>query len=216
MYVNLFDPSEFGFPEGSAIFNYPPDAKKAINEARMRIRGGQAYSKFWNRVLDAHERNQLGNDLEACWQQNHCSINLLCRLREWTAERAIVEIAHKIGFMDPAEYQWLLEVAGDPLTDESSTTVEPTPSWNRETGLLEFAGQLCREIRVARATTITPVLDEFQAAGWPPSIVYVNNTVDDQRIHQVRRNLNSDLHGIYFTVQGQNICWHPSSPTTAS
>ena len=99
MPINLFDPSEFGFPEGSAIFNYPLEARKAINEASIRIQGPQSYSRFWDRVLGATEREQLGDDFEACFAEDRNCINLLCRLRDWVAERAVVEIAHKLGFL---------------------------------------------------------------------------------------------------------------------
>lgn len=218
MPVNLFDPREFGFPEGSVIYDFPLGARKAINESRLRIRGSQSYVRFWERVLTHSERERLGGDVKNCFGQDKDAARILCGLRGWTTERSVIEIAFRLNFLSAQDYEWLREVAGDPVQAEATNgrTTQAIPSWNRETGLLEFAGQPCREIRVARATTIVPVLDDFQEADWPPSIVYVNDTVDEQRIHQVCRNLNSNLNGICFSVQDQNICWHPSTSTTAS
>ncbi len=214
MPLDLFDPNEFGFPEGSAIFDYPPDARKAINESRMRIRGYQAYVRFWERVLTNEERERLGGDVEICFYNDKNTARILSGLRDWTTERSVIEIAFRLNFLSPQDYDWLREIAGDPVQAEPPN--EEIPSWNRETGQLEFGRQLCREIRVARATSIVPVLDEFQAAGWPPSVAYFNDTVDEQRIHQVVRNLNSNLNGICFSAQDQNICWRSSSLTTTA
>ena len=210
MPTNLFDPSEFGFPEGSAIFDYPPDARKAINEATMRTRGPESYVRFWNRILSAAEREQFGDDVEACYEQNPSCINLLCRLRDWIAERATIEIAYHLGFLASVDYQWLRNVVGDPVLEETVAPPAPTspkPSWDRAAGRLEFEGQLCREIRVAKATAIVPILDDFQAGEWPATVLYVNESHDGQRIHQVVRNLNTDLVGIRFAVIDQNIGW---------
>ena len=214
MPINLFDPSDFGFPEGSAIFDYPPDARKAINEATMRTRGSESYVRFWNRVLSVAEREQLGNDLEVCFKQDPSCINLLCRLRDWIAERATIEIVYRLGFLTGADYQWLRNVVGDPISEETVAPLAPTlstPSWDRSSGRLEFEGQLCREIRVARATAIVPILDAFQVGNWPPTIPYLNESHDGQRIHQIVRNLNMGLVGIRFGVRDQDICWSPST-----
>lgn len=190
------------------------DARRAINEARMRIQGSEAFIRFWERVLTPTERDGLGNDVDACIQSSPVNINLLCELRGWIPERAIVEIAHKIGFLTSVDYQWLRDVVGDPLLAEASSPVrpeQPTPSWDRESGRLEYDGELCRTIRTARATSIVPILDAFQAAKWQSTVDYQNETVEEQRIHQVVRNLNSNLTGIRFNVQDQQICWQPFS-----
>lgn len=209
MTVNLFDPKEFGFPEGSEIFNYLPDARKAINQASLRVRGQSAYSRFWLRALTAAERIKLGDDMELSWGRQPCSINLLCKLREWTAERAIVEIAHKIGFMDVAEYEWLLEVIGD--SSATGSVSKSIPTWNRKNGRLELEGTLCRKVLVAKATTIVPVLDAFEDAGWPPAIEYPNESVDPQQIHQSVISLNTNLTGLRFNAQGDQVCWQLAS-----
>ena len=210
--INLYDPADFGFPEGSPIFSYSRDARRAINEARMRIQGSQAYIRFWERVLTATERGELGNDVEECFQTNPISINLLCELRDWNPERAIVEIAHRIGFLTQVDYEWLREVVGVPVLDEPNSgnpLAGETPVWDHQVGRLDFRGKLCRDLHVARAKTIVPILDAFQEADWPPTVEYQDDTVDPQRIHQLVRNLNCGLTGIRFSVQDRHICWHP-------
>ena len=203
MPVDPFDPAEFGFPEGSPIFSYPPDARRAINEARMRIQGSQAYLRFWERVLTPKERDELGNDVEACFQANPININLLCRQRTWIPERSVVEIASRLNFLTSADYEWLRQVIGDPVPGDPVT-----PSWDRGTGQLTFQGQQLRQINVRAATLIVPILDAFEEQGWPSSLESpIDTSIDRQRIHDAVSNLNRSLKTIRFRVQGDSICW---------
>ena len=39
-------------------------SKKEINEASSRIRGPEAFLRFWDRVLTDVEKEQLGGDVE--------------------------------------------------------------------------------------------------------------------------------------------------------
>ena len=210
MPVDPFDPSDFGFPEGSAIFDYPSDKRKQINEARMRIQGAQAYVQFWEGVLTPSEKESLGNDMEACYQANPININLLCRLRNWTPERAVIEIAHELEFLTDKRYEKLCrEVGANGLANSPSEAgTRSTPCWNLATGRLEFNGQLCRELNVRAATLIVPVLNAFESQGWPESIQSpVDSSIERQRIHDTVSNLNRSLEHIRFHVQGDSIIW---------
>ena len=204
MALNPFDPIQFGFTIGSPIFDYPPRAKKLVNEATVRIQGSSNYVQCWERMLTPDERKQFDDDVDKCVERHSSCLDLLCKLRSsWTRERTVVEIAYLFGYMSPQNYQWICQLDGDSIPDRNVV-----PNWNRKTGRLEFDGRICREIKVVkRAKKIVPVLDKFQEAGWPSDIEYVSQSLDDQEIHQACRNLNSDLSHISFHVDTPNILW---------
>ena len=206
MTVNLFDPNQFGFADGSPIFDYPPNAKKLINEASLRVQGSSNYVQFWDRVLDAGEREKLGGDVDKCAAANSSCIDLLCKLRTfWIRERAVAEIAHKLGCLATPDYEWIRQLIGD-----KALTAVGHPKWNCEAGTLEYDGKLCRRIFVRKATKIVPVLDQFEEAGWSPSIKFLSQAPDPQEIHQVCRKLNAKLNHISFHADGMNITWAPT------
>ena len=213
MPVNPYDSAQFGFPDGSDIFDYPREARKVINEASCRIRGSQAFQRFWDRVLTDAEKGQLGGDLEVCFERNNHCVNLLCSLRDWIPELAIVEIAYQLEFFTVQRYSNLMSlVTGSGVGIESAADdSNDCPSWNRQTGYLEFRGLICREVRVARATSIVPVLDSFQESNWPRCVEHRVSSIDPQRIHDIVGSLNSNLQGIRFHVNEHQICWEPTT-----
>ena len=132
MPLDLFDPSQFGFPEGSLIYSCEPSVRKAIIEARNRLRGSQVFTLFWQRILTTDERNQLGGRMEVSFAADSFSPNHLARLRGWPGEHAIVEIAHRLNFLTTNDYEWLMESIGVGAASESSGQSEQDiPEWNR-------------------------------------------------------------------------------------
>jgi hypothetical protein len=133
-------------------------------------------------------------------------IDLLCKIRTcWGRERVVAEIAHKLGYLSPNDYDWVCQ-----LTSEATPVSALIPTWNLETGRLEFDGKLCREIQVSIAKTIVPVLDQFQQQGWPQSVEYQFLTADPQEIYQIRKRLMADMNYIAFRVKAQKIFWEPT------
>jgi len=209
--IDTTNPSQYGFPAGSIIYECDRRAQHAIIEARLRLRGPECFMRFWDIVLTPQERDQLGGDVEVCYERNRFPANHLAPLRGWSAEHAIVEIAYRIGLLTQLNYEWLLREIGvefdqpQPGTPPESFEV---PSWDRGTGRLELGGELCRAINVRAATRIVPILEEFQSQNWPVSIESpVDTSVDRQRIHDAVKNLNHSMNQIRFGVQGNSICW---------
>ncbi|MDB2686157.1 hypothetical protein N9Y42_03005 [Mariniblastus sp.] len=213
----LSDPSQFGFHAGSPIFDFDVEERRAIIQARLRIQGGRQFVKFWDRVLTEDERTKLGDDIDVCFEMDQSSVNLLGPLRSWSAERAIIEIAYRLGHMSLIDYEWLL-----PMLSPASQNVDFTaqadlkelaiPVWSRGNGTLHYQGKLCRSVKVARATSIVPIFDAFEEAGWPELLEDLVNCVEDpQRVHQVVRNLKTGLSHISFRVQEQAIAWSPTA-----
>ena len=210
--TDLADPNKFGFPAGSAIYGCKFEARRAVIEAHNRIKGPEAFSRFWDRILSDDERVKLGNDLTACYAANPFAANHLGPLRGWSLEQAIVEIAHSLGFLASQDRLWLLKdigISSDALEMQQQLGI---PVWNKRTGKLHFEGKLCRELNVARAKAIVPILDEFQAQRWPE---YIGGLVftghNPEAIYQTVRNINKGLVGIKFSVQGQDIHWNPTA-----
>ena len=189
------------------IYSLQPETRKAIIEANERIKGPQGFQRFWNRVLTPEERERLGGDMEACYQENPFAVNHLFRLREWSPEHSIIEIAYRLGFLSLVDYEWLQGEIG--VSPEATPTPpeDIVPTWNRESGRLELHGQLLRSVRVSVATNVSSVLDRFQEAGWPPFIPNPIESIDPQHIYQVVQSLNDNLSVISFHAQDGNICW---------
>lgn len=155
---NLFDPSQYGFVPGSAVFDFPPTARKLVNESSSRIRGCSHYVQFWERVLDANERKDLGGNVDECASLYPNCIDLLCKMRDcWNRERAVAEIARTLGFLTQQDYQWICQLA-----DNERAVSTMTPNWNRETGRLEFNGKLCRMISVRVAKKLSQYWSNFK------------------------------------------------------
>ena len=213
MSVDPYDPSQHGFPIGSAVFGYPRTTRREINEASLRIRGAEAFLRFWERVLTDVEKEQVGGDVEECFARNSHCVNLLCELRNWTPEKAIVEIAYQLEFLTVQRYSSLMRLIAGADVGAITTSDEASirPNWNRQTGHLEFRGQICREVRVARATNLVPVLDSFQESNWPRCVEHQVSSIDPQRIHDIVGSLNSSLEGIRFHVNERQICWEPTT-----
>lgn len=200
------DPSTAGFPPGSGIFDLDADAQREIIQARQRIVGTEAFRRFWNRVLTVAERDRLGGDMDAAFRRDSFPANHLFPLRAISPERAIIEIALRLGFMTAETQQWLLEELGE---SSDTTDSRPQPRWSRNSGRLEIDGKLARQVNMDRAPTITRVLDRFESEKWPECVRNPIESVDGQAIYNAVRSLNSGLTGMQFHANAGHICWEP-------
>ena len=195
------------------IYELEPEDRRAIIQARMRIIGAPAFVKFWDYVLTEQERKTLGDDIDRCYNADLLPVNHLGPLRDWSPERSIVEIAYRLNHLSTVEYRRLVtNVLGGSVGSSQPVENEPqrnhVPKWDAQSGKLTYGGKVCRSIKVLRATSIVPVLNAFETAGWPDHLsVTVDTSKDPQHIHQVVRNLNHDLSLLKFFVQGDCISW---------
>jgi len=186
----------------SAPSPWPPDVLEALQTAYGRIEPLTAAERLWHRVFTDEDRLQLGGDLTECYPRLG-TVGMWVHVRHVSPERAVVEVARALNFLDEATAEWLLREIGD-----QPPQIE-RPFWNRANGELLWGDQVIRFIRVLREpSNIQRIVDAFQQAGWPSR---VDNplTLGQQQLHQALRSLNQRLEVIYFRSQegGLAITW---------
>ncbi len=157
-------------------------------------------------MLTADERKKLGGDQSASFQQQYVA-NFLMDLRGYSLERSIIEIAFQLRSLSVQTYDWLLPEIGE----LPPRNIRENPVWRLDSGLLEFRGEVIKRVRVAVATNVVLVLDEFQKRNWPGSIENPIKSVDPQTIHQTVRSLNDGLSDIRFYALNERICWETAT-----
>lgn len=190
-----------------------PAAKLKMQEASARIRGFDAFSRFWNRVLTPSEIRAIGSSPEVAFSQKSI-VNYFVELRAMSPARALVEIASHLDHLSANDRDWLLRELGEipPIQTHADK-----PAWDRQGGVLRFRG---RSVDISRrANNQRSVLESFDLTGWKPlapNPFDVPTNVDDQKIHATLRDLNSktDAIGLHFATEKGRICW--MAPTLSS
>jgi hypothetical protein len=84
--------------------------------------------------------------------------------------------------------------------------VAATPRWDRKGGRLTFGEDQARDLKTKKATSITPVLDHFQALGWPEEIDFPPPGYSrSSGITDVVSSLNDGLKHFEFYARGGKI-----------
>lgn len=146
---------------------------KAIQEfqsAERRIRNANSAWRLWERHLTPEERERLGGDFEQAYKAGGTA-QIWANLHGGTLQRAVVDVAHLIGFLRDADHKWLLRemrehldgdeayeraiVTSQLVLNEYSREVfwrgEPIPiDWNHE-ALWSFMWELARQAKVRRS-----------------------------------------------------------------
>jgi len=93
---------------------------------------------------------------------------------------------------------------------ESDELLCAKPVWDNERGELSFAGDVIRKVS-ARATSVRPILDEFQREGWPSRIddPLPFKTWYATRIQEACDSLRTNLTRIDFRPDGsgKGVVW---------
>ena len=100
----------------------PQPSKEAIEkfkEAELRVRNFTAAGILWSRHLSQAEQQSLGGDINLAYS-NGGTLGMLMRVRGCTWQRAVLEIAHKIGFLGNGDYEWLMREYGESLTGDEA------------------------------------------------------------------------------------------------
>lgn len=95
---------------------------KAIREfqtAELRIRGSVSALHLWERHLTPEERDRLGGDVELAFRKRGTA-GMWVALHGVTWQRAVVDVAHKIGFLCDSDHQWLLRETGELRTGDEA------------------------------------------------------------------------------------------------
>ena len=173
----------------------------------LRIKPRVSAEHLWTRVLTEEDRLRLGGDFENCYPRLGTA-GMWMELRGVSEERAVIEVARKLRFLDEESANQLLREIGE---EAPAPPVPEHPVWHPEKGELCWGDQVIRRVRImARPSSIQTILDAFQAAEWPPRIA--DPITQGRKAHEVRQivfYLNEGLELIRFHVQesGRAITW---------
>jgi hypothetical protein len=173
----------------------------------LRIKAAVSAERLWTRLLTEEDRNRLGGNLEECYSKRGTA-GMWMELRGVSAERAVIEVARELSFLDEPTAKWLLREIGEEMP---SPLVTEHPLWQRESGKLRWGGHVIRRVRVmGNRSGIQQILDAFQAAGWPSRIEDpIARGQHAEQVRQIVLSLNKGLELIRFHVQeaGKAITW---------
>jgi len=137
----------------------------------LRIQAAMSAAWLWERVLTERERQRLGGALEEAWRR-YGTAGMWMRLRGVSAERAVVEVAHGLGFLDDATCRWLLRELGE-VHDDAEEALQAAIAggglvlierpraaywqgqqiavdWDRRPALWDFFWELCRQAKAGQ------------------------------------------------------------------
>jgi hypothetical protein len=75
--------------------------------------------RLWERCLSPQDQERLGGDFEEAYR-SYGTAGMWARLRGCTPQRAVVEVAKKLGFLTDEDYTWLLREIGEILDAEEA------------------------------------------------------------------------------------------------
>jgi len=197
-------PEQFFTSSGRQISR---EIAQELQEHWLRISPVVSAQRLWNRTLTEEDRRRLGGNFEESYTRLR-TVGMWRQLRGVSLERAVIEVAREIGFLDDRTANWLLREIGE---EEPAPVIPRQPVWDPARGELRLGGQVVRHVRVmAQPSNIQRILDAFQGRGWPSRIDDpLPDGPDQQRLHQVVLSLNEGLSGIRFHVQegGRAVTW---------
>ncbi len=148
----------------------PVGLRASLEELCLKVCNETAKRKLWaHRFTDADRAKFEDPPAEVLMKHE---VPVLWHLARGTPtwNECIVEVAHALGFIHGPRREALLAGLGSEIVQRSSSSVRPTtlPHWDRETRELRYRGEVVRRVaRLKQAGNIVPILDAFEAAGWP-------------------------------------------------
>ena len=200
---------------GDAEAGLPDWVTEKLTEAFHRIQNQLGGRKLWHERFTDTDRSKFAEPWPQVWGSNQGTIGMWCKARGTSWNRAIVEVAHALGFLDGPTRDALTAVL--PAEDASDSAEQPTPNasrvlpiWKKANGELLYRGNVIREVK-PDAPNLRLILDSFQEAGWESSI-YDPFPPDKKASDRRRRtvaSLNQGLTGIVFLCKGNGtrISW---------
>lgn len=156
-------------PSRSAVST---SAQAEWERVALWVQHPSAAQHLWERVLTEPERRRLGGDSGALYSR-HGTVGMWMQLRGVSAERAVIDVGHQLGFLDVQNYWWLLRELGQEqdeaeealrraIRSRDLVLVERPRSaywqgqpidvdWERRPKLWEFFWEMCRSAKVGRS-----------------------------------------------------------------
>jgi len=101
-----------------------PRALEELQEHYLRVKAAGSAVRLWERVLTPQDRNRLGGDLPTAFQDGG-TVGMWMKLRGVSGNRALVEVAKKLNFLDEGTSEWLLRELGELSEDLASSLQKP-------------------------------------------------------------------------------------------
>jgi hypothetical protein len=208
---------------GDAEMGLPDWATAKLTEACHRIQNQLGGRKLWYERFTDADRSKFTDPWPQVWDNNQGTIGMWCTARGTSWNRAIVEAAHSLGFLDVATRDALIAVL--PAEDGNASAAHPTPDitsvlpiWRKASGELLYRGKVIREVKPA-AANLRLILSNFQEAEWQ-SWIYDPFPPDPEASDRRRRavaSLNQGLTDIRFLCEGngKKIRWEVVSSESA-
>lgn len=188
----------------------PADLRQTLDELEPRVQSNAAAIAVWERHFTAADRKTLGDDLYQAWKHHGRTAGMWAAARGGSKERAIVEIAYALDWVDSETYRRLLDVLGGGPGEGRR------PRWIAGSGELWFDGEVVRYVRnLSRAKNVVRILAAFEENGWPPRIddPITSGGSSDQRRRAIE-SLNKGLTRIRFSCagDGESFAWEELEP----
>ena len=188
----------------------PENLRQKLDELEPRVQSNPAAIVIWERHLTAAERKTLGDDLYQAWKQHGRTAGMWATARGGSKERAIVEVAYALDWLDSKTYRQLLDALGGGPGEGSR------PHWIADSGELWFDGELIRSVKnLAQAKNIVRILAAFEESRWPPRVEdpITSGGESDTRRRTIE-TLNKGLTRIRFTCTGDGLSfgWEKIEP----
>ena len=188
----------------------PVRVRKQLADLEAQVQRNVVAVTIWERHFSAAERTALGDDPYLAWKNHGRTAGMWAAARGVSRERAIIDIAHTLDWLDTKTCQALLAALGE------EANAAGAPRWISRTGELWFDGQVVRSIRnQTKASTIVRILEAFEESGWPRAIddpVTVGG--DNVQRRRAIESLNDGLTRIRFACagDGESFTWEPLPP----
>jgi len=190
----------------------PPcsDALSELQHLYQCVQIPVAAELLWDRGLTAAQREQLGGDFTTAFAGGG-TIGMWAKLRQIPAERALVEVASALGFVDYFNANWLLRELSLPGTLSADVGLVPVWRKDRGRGELLLGGQVVRRVQsLKKSKNVVTILDVFEEQRWPAGMDDpLPGGRNPTRLHRTIEVLNTKLIGMKFHADGtgEGIRW---------
>lgn len=106
----------------------PESTRRILSEMRLLLGPIVSAQRVWDQLLDGQEREKLGNDLVAAYEQFRGTVGIWLSLHPVWFPRAVIHLARGIGFLSESNYRWLeREISSADPTLSDSNRAAPRP-----------------------------------------------------------------------------------------
>lgn len=102
----------------------PPEARELLRQIEARAEQPPNAMRVWNDHFSAAERKELGDEPFLAWKHNGGTAGMWAIAKEVSRERALVDIAYALDWLETAKCEWLLQVIGEKSGDRDQAAVE--------------------------------------------------------------------------------------------